>query len=176
MVVGAAATQGANPNVQVNLHGVFKDGYVKFVDRVDVAYSGVMGGVPVDIAYTLKSEIKEEGNTIFGYLVNSPDGKTLFDGGRPISVSGSITRKGASKGVTDLSGLILPKDGNLLHGWLVSQSTQFPKLRLQSVTALPKPLKFADPEVHVDAGALVSLFGIQSDFTLKAINPQPLGK
>jgi uncharacterized protein (TIGR02145 family) len=162
-------------NGLVTVSGMYSDGYLRFVDELSVRFTNVIAGAMVEVNYKLKPEIRKETNgSLSGYLFPSKDGKQLEVTRAPhfrtkIAVSGTVVFMPPRK-PTVFSELIVPENRDILTGWLLSEDTDLPKVKLQECDFLPKqPVQYSDPASFPNTNKSFAIFKFVDGFKLELV-------
>jgi hypothetical protein len=145
----------------------------QLIYEVKAAYSGTLGGLPVDVEYNIFADPKAfiTGTLPFQKRQDGQLALIIYQGDTPrtaVMVKGKITQRapdGSTK-VTELDEIVFPESKTVTSAWLMSQQSAFPKIRLADAAFLPNSLVLGDPEKKLPGTTQATLFQIGSDYRL----------
>jgi hypothetical protein len=147
---------------QVQVQGVFSDGYIKYTYSVSVTYDDVWNGKPVKINYEIF--VADEGH----YMTRSEDGLSLKAENLELKVEGQITHisDGNTPKITPLSGIILTDNHEIVSSWLYSTKCYLKPTNMAKIRSTLK-MGIHSGEKDEKLPSPIWLFKIQKDYSLK---------
>lgn len=145
--------------ITVQTKGAYYDGYLKYINFIEVSYSDKIGLYPAKVKYSLDPEGNMESNRKRSHI------KPVA----PMRVSGTVELTIDNKIETfKIINIIFTKQGNIFGGILVSQtpgSLNSSMLAYKELTEGSGAL-LGDPKTRIDNNKPILLLRINSDFSL----------
>lgn len=151
-------------DIDIRIIGYFFDNHLKYVEKINVNYSGTIHGKKADVNYTISCQ--EDGSVMWA----NPGFSEIRSCPGKIVLVGKIVMQEDINAATELAlqDLIISSENNILSSWLVSHDLSLGSSHLNNIKNFPKKpqLRVANKEFLRDVP--VALFAIK-DWKLEYI-------